>query len=555
MKALLCLTCITFLHVGSVLAQPNPDALNRVDRWNDMWMNQSPWGFGNRPPRWGVEDPCYPGEWAPQCELPGGSGQQYLYMSTIWIGAIIDDGGEQTPRVSVGYDGWLVDIVELWWGEDGEIIERSNLDTVNCFGDPIYDPRAIANHEYTYASIADTLTDPFWVDDDPIDGPHEPLGVKVARTTYTMIDEPCNQIYWIQYQVENIGENILRDIYFAHQVDVDVGHIDEQPDWHQDDLVGFEPTQQIAYSCDNDGRGYNDPPGSPDFRAPHVAGTIFLGPSQGIEHVSFNWWVSNGNVALDYGPAWEAYADRDSLGMGWTRDYGTPIGDLHKYQLMSNGEHDLDQVRICDHQWIIDHPQDGQVWSLSAPPANEADVCSGFNTNYLFSIGPLGNRVGDRTELLPGESFNVWFAYVGGLNLHDPDHPQPSNADIDPSLFDFSDLIAHVETAREGVCMNWADTPDRSHAPSPAAFTLEPVWPNPFNAVAKIRFTLNRTAQVNLVIYDVLGREVERLASDVFSAGSHELLWNAEGLPSGLYFVDARVDDAGRFVQKAVLLK
>ncbi len=555
MKALLCLACIVFLFVGSAIAQPNPDAWNRVDRWNDMWMNQMPYGFGNGCPDHsdGAADPCYPGEWASQCELPGGSGQQYLYMSTVWIGAIIDDGDEEITRVSVGIDGWIADNTELWiWG-DRSIVERSNRDTINCFGEPIYDPRAIADHEYTFLGLTDTLTDPFWVGD-PIDGTHVPLGVKVARTTYTMIDEPCNHIYWIQYQVENIGENILRDIYLAHFGYTGVGSITEEPDWHQDDLVGFKSTHQVAYFCDNDGRAYDNPSGN-DFDAPNVLGIVYLGPSQGIERVSFNWWITNGNVALDYGPAWEAYADYDSLGMGWTRDYGTPMGDLRKYQLMSNGEHDLDQVRICDHQWIIDHPQDGQAWSLSSPPANEADVCDGFFTRNLFSVGPLGNRVGNHTELLPGESFNVWFAYVGGLNLHDPNNPQPSDTDIDPSLFDFSDLIAHVETAREGVCMNWADIPDRPRAPSPAAFTLEPVWPNPFNAVAKIRFTLNRTARVKLVVYDVLGREAARLASDVFSAGSHELLWNAEGLPSGLYFVDARVDGAGRFVQKAVLLK
>ena len=552
MKALLCLVCIVFLYVGSVLAQPNPDAWNRVDRWNDMWMNQTPQGFGNELPEYGGgEDPCYPGEWAPQCELPGGSGQQYFYESALWIGAIIDDGGVETPRVSVAFDGWNPDITELFWEEDGALIERSNLDTVNCFGEPIFDPRAIANHEYTYTSLTDTLTDPFWVHDDPIDGPHEPLGVKITRTTYTMMDEPCNHIYWIQYQVENIGDNILRDIYLGHFGYTGAGSVTEEPDWYWDDLVGFDSTHQVAYFCDNDGRAYDNPSGN-DFDAPNVLGIIYLGPSQGRERVSFNWWESNGDYTLDYGPAWEAYADDDSLGMSWTRDYGTPMGDLHKYQLMSNGEQDFDQVRVCDHQWIIDHPQNGQAWSLSAPPANEADLCDGYLTRFLFSVGPLGSELG---ELRPGESFNVWFAYVGGLYLHDPDHPQPSNTDIDPSLFDFSDLFARVETAREGVCMNWAETPTRSRAPSPAVFAFELVWPNPFNAVAKSRFTLNRAARVTLTVYDILGRETARLASDVFSAGSHELLWKANGLPSGLYFVDARVDHAGRFVQKVVLLK
>jgi len=556
MKAIVCLVVVASICVGAVLAQPNPDAWNRVDRWNDMWMNQSSWGFGNESPMgsgW-VEDPCYPGTWAPQCELPGGSDQQHLYMSTVWIGAIIDSGGVESPRVSVGWDGWIHDIVELFPDEDDLIVERSTRDSVNCFGEPIFDPQAIADHEYTTLALTDTMTDPFWVNEDPVDGRHRPLGVKIKRTTYSMVDEPCNHIYWIRYQIENIGENTLRDVYIAHYVDGDVGAIWEQPDWHQDDLAGFEPTHQIAYICDNDGRPYDDNSGN-DFSAPHVTGTILLRPPEGIERVSFNWWISHGNVDLDYGPAWEAYADHDSLGMGWTRDYGTPMGDLHKYQLMSNGEHDFDQVRVCDDEWIIDHPQDGHAWSLSSPPSNGLDICDGYDARYLFSIGPLGRRVGDRTEFLPGDSLDFWMAYVGGLNLHNPDNPQPSNTNIDPSLFDFSDLIAHVEAACEGNCLDWAASVDRSHSLSPTVFTLDPVWPNPFNAIAQIRFSLDRMARVNLAVYDVLGRRVERLASDVFAAGSHEMSWNAEGLPSGIYFIEARTGEAGRFVQKAVLLK
>jgi len=563
MKTLFYLASILFLLVSPCLAPPNLDIENRVDRWSDMWMNQTNWGtLGNDSPgAWNpMEDPCYPGTWAPQCELPGGSGQQYLYQSAVWVGAIIVDGGDETPRVSVGMDGWIANQIwgdEMFPSEDSPIIERSNLDTVNCFGEPIFDPRAIANHEYI-ATFTDTLTDSFWVDRDPVDGVHRPLGIKITRTTYSMIGPPCNHIYWIRYLVENIGNNTLRDVYFGYFVDGDVGAITEQPGWHQDDLTGFEPIHQIAYICDNDGRAYSNPSGS-DFQAPHVTGTIFLRLPEGIERVSFNWWVSNGDVSLDYGPAWEAYAEHDSLGMGWTRDYGTPMGDLHKYQIMSNGEHDFDQLYVDDPNWIRDHPQmlnDSipKPWTIP-DAANAADLADGYDTRYLLSFGPLGNRVGDHTELLPGESFNLWMAYVGGLNLHDPDHPQPSNTSIDPSLFDFSDLVAHVETAREGICLNWAGAGDRHPVVSPVAFTLDPVWPNPFNATARIRFTLNRTARVNVAVYDVLGREAGRLVSGIYSAGSHELLWNAENLPSGIYFIEAQMGDANRIVQKAVLLK
>jgi len=59
---------------------------------------------------------------------------------------------------------------------------------------------------------------------------------------------------------------------------------------------------------------------------------------------------------------------------------------------MSNGEHDFDQVRVCDTAWIAAHPQDGHEWSLSEPSRYAADICNGYDAKYLISAGPFGIR-------------------------------------------------------------------------------------------------------------------------------------------------------------------
>jgi len=41
-------------------------------------------------------------------------------------------------------------------------------------------------------------------------------------------------------------------------------------------------------------------------------------------------------------------------------------------------------------------------------------------------------------------------AYIGGMNFHSAAHPQPTDTIIDPTLFDFTDLIAHAQSARGG---------------------------------------------------------------------------------------------------------
>jgi hypothetical protein len=95
--------------------------------------------------------------------------------------------------------------------------------------------------------------------------------------------------------------------------------------------------------------------------------------------------------------------------------------------------------------------------------------------------------------------------------------------------------------------------------PVPLTFSLEQNYPNPFNPATRIRYNLQNTGRVKLVIYDILGRQVRVLQNQVMTAGSHEVIWNgktASGIEasSGIYFYKLQVDSESR-VRKMVLLK
>ncbi len=79
-------------------------------------------------------------------------------------------------------------------------------------------------------------------------------------------------------------------------------------------------------------------------------------------------------------------------------------------------------------------------------------------------------------------------------------------------------------------------------------------YPNPFNAKAVIRFELRDAGFVSLAVYDVQGREVQSLVNGHRSMGHHEVVWDAEGISSGMFFVKLQ---AGDFTQnqKMILLK
>jgi len=88
----------------------------------------------------------------------------------------------------------------------------------------------------------------------------------------------------------------------------------------------------------------------------------------------------------------------------------------------------------------------------------------------------------------------------------------------------------------------------------PQNYNLFPNYPNPFNAMTKIRFQIPKSGIVKLKIYDLTGREISNILDQNLSPGIYEFLWNASSLPSGIYFYTMEAGEH-REVKKAVLLK
>jgi hypothetical protein len=78
---------------------------------------------------------------------------------------------------------------------------------------------------------------------------------------------------------------------------------------------------------------------------------------------------------------------------------------------------------------------------------------------------------------------------------------------------------------------------------TPRETLLEVAYPNPFNSQTTIRFMLAKFGPVRLVVYDALGREVAVPAEGVFPAGTHQVTFTANDLPSGVYFYRLETED------------
>ncbi len=88
----------------------------------------------------------------------------------------------------------------------------------------------------------------------------------------------------------------------------------------------------------------------------------------------------------------------------------------------------------------------------------------------------------------------------------------------------------------------------------PTRIGLAQNYPNPFNPSTTIRYQLPNAADVRLVVYDVLGREIAELVNETVPSGRHEVELDATGWPSGLYVYSLSAGDT-RLTRNMVLLR
>ncbi|OQX89535.1 MAG: hypothetical protein B6D65_02785, partial [candidate division Zixibacteria bacterium 4484_93] len=88
----------------------------------------------------------------------------------------------------------------------------------------------------------------------------------------------------------------------------------------------------------------------------------------------------------------------------------------------------------------------------------------------------------------------------------------------------------------------------------PYEFALGNGFPNPFNSVCRIDYTVAGAVPVHLEIFDILGKKVADIRQTPSAPGRYAVLWDAGNLPSGIYFCRMRADSFSD-VKKLILLK
>ena len=106
----------------------------------------------------------------------------------------------------------------------------------------------------------------------------------------------------------------------------------------------------------------------------------------------------------------------------------------------------------------------------------------------------------------------------------------------------------------DSVKIDYISSVERDNNIFPMKYELHQNFPNPFNPVTNISFETSELKHVRIVIYDIVGNEVETLVDDDFTPGNYTIIWNGAKYSSGVYLCKMVSSKFSKSI-KLVLLK
>jgi hypothetical protein len=220
----------------------------------------------------------------------------------------------------------------------------------------------------------------------------------------------------------------------------------------------------------------------------------------------------------------------------------------------------------------IGYVTDVQTHTDTVREVTNIDIAGYFNTWPWgnFSADHLANDLGQNGDLVAGDgiwSRSIFFAagsprvliYKYGVNMFDAEgsfahnHEQTLD-DTQPTMR----LMADCWGAQDTIYNQWQSSCTVSADDHPIAavseYRLDQNFPNPFNPVTYIRFSMPREEMATIRVYDLMGRRVTTLINGKVAAGEHTVALDASNFATGVYFYRL---EAGSFntTRKLLLLK
>ena len=241
-----------------------------------------------------------------------------------------------------------------------------------------------------------------------------------------------------------------------------------------------------------------------------------------------NWESSNIPIGTEYsGNFWFAFV--------FESDYSIVSGGAYVDNVVIEG----DCPDPCE--ITVEQPDAGDHWEFGEDRAIEwsSQNCDGDVNIYLYRYETQCNAIAYSTN--NGGDY-AWTVTCFGCGSGD-NYRVKVESEEDPSCYGYSGYFS-IESCPEGVS---------DLVTNPSSFEVTSIAPNPFNPSTTIEFSLLNAGMVEFTMYDIIGSVVDQYRG-AYNQGASQFTWNAESLPSGVYFLKVSNQYVSQ-TRKCMLLK
>lgn len=220
-------------------------------------------------------------------------------------------------------------------------------------------------------------------------------------------------------------------------------------------------------------------------------------------------WTNIGNKGYRYNNKAEMYDPETKV---WTYHADMPhaigahiniVHDQKIYLFGGDTEGNWDNNYIKPSKLVLEYSPDSNSWQRMEDMPFKLSGMEGHKVgNYLYLIGGL-----NKNEMSSGQVAEVWKFNLDSLKVW-----------VDPT----TSINQHYQELNN-------------------VFSLQQNYPNPFSGNTTISYELKVASEVELFVYDMLGKKVVSLVNETQVPGKYDVVWNAEGVSAGVYFCELKV--------------
>lgn len=379
----------------------------------------------------------------------------------------------------------------------------------------------------------------------------DPVGIEIRQSVFGIASySDYGNALFVRYRIINRGtvNNVLDSVYFAAAVDPDLGE-------GSSDLVGCDTMSNLGYA-------YNDGPNTQfGVNCPSFAVSLMQGPAVYLPGVTYNDVNKNGKYDQGIDTPLKKAVNNKGRFLGVDTIPGAMNLQMTSFTqyMQSNPTHGDPSSQSELRNYLIGglskHGVKLSPCSWAFGNGSSLQDCNSINPKFMYSGNPVTKKGWINTtpidqrflvntgqfKLEKDKPVDIIVAYIIGQG--------------ESSLGSVDKVFANNKIFKKYFDSNFTTvTGVHDEVNTVKTFDLFQNYPNPFNPSTNIKYSVPSTQRITIKVFNVLGQTVKTLVDEIKSRGTHEVVFDAGKLSSGIYFYELKSAD-NSIVKKLILAK